>query len=399
MHHKNLILILAAALTVSACGDWGFGEAYEFASLNRLTVQAVYPEGLALRSGAKVTVADIAEGSTYTLTTDGGGRAWTQLPNGVYRISVRDHEGEDILNATRDKVIVSGGDLEVSLQLKRSKPGKVVIKEIYNGGCLKLPKEGDYQSDQYILLHNNSVDPYYLDGLCMGYVAPYNSQGNNNWVAADGTLPDFIPVLDAVLMMPGAGNDFPLQPGEDAIVCLRGAIDHTLEYPLSVNLNRPDVFVCYDPVYFDKAEYHPTPGDKVDPKRYLEIVIKVGQSKATALSVTSPAFILFRAPDGTDIHTWVQDNIRQAKSEKAVAVPPDWVIDGVDVFTGLSTSNKKRLPDTIDAGFVTLSVNKKGHTLMRKVDPDADLGFEFLQDTNNSTEDFYERETQSLHED
>ena len=96
---------------------------------------------------------------------------------------------------------------------------------------------------------------------------------------------------------------------------------------------------------------------------------------------------------------FLDDNIRQAKSEKAVAVPPDWVIDGVDVFTGLSTSYKKRLPDTIDAGFVNLSVNKKGHTLMRKVDPDADLGFEFLQDTNNSTEDFYERETQSLHED
>ena len=37
---------------------------------------------------------------------------------------------------------------------------------------------------------------------------------------------------------------------------------------------------------------------------------------------------------------------------------------------------------------------------MRKADESlsAEQGFEVLQDTNNSTEDFYERETQSLHQ-
>ena len=42
----------------------------------------------------------------------------------------------------------------------------------------------------------------------------------------------------------------------------------------------------------------------------------------------------------------------------------------------------------------------KGHTLMRREDQQASLqaGFEVLQDTNNSSYDFYEREVQSLHQ-
>ena len=399
MHHKNIILILAA-LAVSAClgQDGGFGPAYDPASLNRITVQAEYPDGIAVRAGAKLTIADVTGGVSYKLDTDVQGRASTHLPNGVYRISLRDNEGEDILNATQDRVIISGQDLDLTLRLKRSKPGLVVIKEIYNGGCLKLPKEGNYQSDKYILIHNNSIDTYYLDGLCMGSVYPYNSEAVNPW----GAPPEYVPIVQAVLMMPGTGQDFPLEPGEDALVCLCGAIDHTREYPLSVNLNRADAFVCYDPVLFPNQGYHPTPGDQVDHRRYLVIVIKTGQANAYTLSVTSPAFVLFRPAEGTSIEEWVKDtqNLPQipGSSETVVAIPPEWVIDGVDVFNGAKSNNLKRLPDTIDAGFTTLSENYKGHTLMRKVDPDADLGFEFLLDTNNSTEDFYERETQSLHE-
>ena len=62
--------------------------------------------------------------------------------------------------------------------------------------------------------------------------------------------------------------------------------------------------------------------------------------------------------------------------------------------------NQKRIPATIDAGAVSLSETFKGRTLMRKADESlsAEQGFEVLQDTNNSTEDFYERETQSLHQ-
>ena len=81
-------------------------------------------------------------------------------------------------------------------------------------------------------------------------------------------------------------------------------------------------------------------------------------------------------------------------------VPFEWVIDAVEVFNGTSSSNTKRLVASLDAGYVTLSDTYLGHTLMRKTDEElsAASGYEVLTDTNNSLNDFYERQTQSLHE-
>lgn len=401
MQHKTITVFLSALL-VSACMD--LGPAYDPSSLNLLTVQAVYPDDAASRDGALLQIDEVSSGPHYVVEADADGLVETHVPNGVYRLTFRASDGDMVYNATRDRVVVSGEDVRLSMEMKRSRTGSILIKEIYNGGCLKLPQEGNYQSDQYVLLHNNSAATYYLDGLCMGTLSPYNSYGSNPWLGADGTLPDFLPIIQAVLMMPGDGDDFPLEPGEDALVCLRGAIDHPREYPLSVNLNRADAFVLYDEVLFPNPVYHPAPGDQVDPDRYLKIVIKTGQANAYTLSVTSPAFVIFRAAEGTDIYQYVNEVTHQPQvpggGERVVAIPPEWVMDGVEVFYGGSTGNHKRLPETVDAGAVTLSENFKGHTLMRRRNEEASasLGYEVLQDTNSSTEDFYERETQSLHE-
>lgn len=52
----------------------------------------------------------------------------------------------------------------------------------------------------------------------------------------------------------------------------------------------------------------------------------------------------------------------------------------------------------VDAGYVGFSAKAQGHTLHRKLDEAATAaaGFERYVDTNNSSNDFYERETQSL---
>ena len=77
----------------------------------------------------------------------------------------------------------------------------------------------------------------------------------------------------------------------------------------------------------------------------------------------------------------------------------DWHIGGREAFDGGSTSNNKRLSAKVDAGYVSLSETFKGHSLHRNIDTEAsaEKGFEVLMDTNNSTNDFHERETQSLH--
>ena len=217
----KVLTYLAALLLLPACMDLGAPYA---GSINTLTIVAQYPEGYATREGAAVSIESISSGASYSLHTDAAGKVVTTIADGIYRISVRDRDGSSVFNGTLDKVAVTGGDVSITVPLLYSKAGSLVIKELYCGGCPKVPEEGTYQSDQYIIVHNNDTEPYVLDGLCLGTLSPYNSNAANPWVSADGALPDFLPIIQAVWMIGGNGSTFPLAPGEDAVICLRGAI-------------------------------------------------------------------------------------------------------------------------------------------------------------------------------
>ena len=271
-------------------------------SLQLLSVNAVYPVGYAhaVHEGAVIRIEEVSSGAAYLAKTDRRGLAEIQVPPGIYRITCSDRTGKDLFNGAADKVVVTERRI-VDLLLSHSTAGGLVVKEIYCSGCSKAPQEGTYQSDQYVLLHSNDFETVYLDSLCFGTLSPYNSTSVNNWtdrdpVTGETVFPDFVPVVTVVWQLPGSGKDFPLEPGADAVIALRGAIDHTLQYPLSVNLNRPDVFACYNPTYFSNPTYHPAPGDQVKPERYAQVVVKTGQSNANVFSISSPTVVLFRTP-------------------------------------------------------------------------------------------------------
>ncbi len=400
------IMVWASALS---CGRFMDRDPYE-KTLCTLSVKAVYPEDYAqyAREGVSVKVEDVNLGALYASLTDPSGTATFSLPKGIYRVSVSDVLEEDIFNGAADKVSVtaSAGSLEVRLMHSRS--GSIVIKEIYCGGCKRLPQEGNYASDQYVILHNNDYRTQYLDGLCIGSLHPYNAMATNPFISKDPVsgevvYPDYVPISEAVWMFGGEGEDFPLEPGEDAVVCLKGAIDHTRQFPLSVDLNVPGYFVCYNNSYFTNTTYHPAPGTNIAQDHYLEVVVKTGIANAYTISINSPAMVLYRA-QGMSMREFVQTSgavipIPGSASAQVTAIPLDWVVDAVEVFTGTSSSNAKRLPPSLDAGYVTLSDTYLGHTLFRRTDETASAaaGYEVLSDSNNSSTDFYERETQSLH--
>ena len=400
---KRLIYILSIVLAAVSCADIRHVNPYE-EGLYVLTVTTDWPEGSFERSGAEVRVEDMNTGSRYVSKTDTEGLATFTLPNGLYRVTLSGRSGSDVFNASADKIAVSGGDYTLKLKLSISKAGSIVIKELYCGGCKKLPQEGDYQADQYFILHNNDYQVQYLDSLCFGTLSPYNSTGSNPWVSEDGQLPDFVPIIQAVWQFPGDGDDFPLQPGEDAVVCLRGAIDHAAQYPLSVNLNKPDYFVCYNSTYFNNTAYHPAPGNLISQDRYIDVVIKTGKANAYTMSLSSPAMVIFRAK-GVSIQDFVlvPENVTPVPGsvvDNVVKVPYEWVLDALEVFDGSSASNQKRLASSVDAGYVLQTETFLGRSLMRHVDEEAsaNAGYEILADTNNSLNDFYETEKQSLHE-
>ena len=76
----------------------------------------------------------------------------------------------------------------------------------------------------------------------------------------------------------------------------------------------------------------------------------------------------------------------------------EWIVDGVEVCNMTEATKNTRLPPDVDAGYIGFSAKAQGHTLHRKLDEEATAaaGFERYVDTNNSSNDFYERETQSL---
>ena len=394
---KKILDILTLVLATS-CLDIRNSDPYE-GNLNVLTVAAQWPEGEFEMAGADVLVEDMNTGSRYASVTESSGAASFSLPNGLYRVTLNGRSDREIYNGAADKVVLSGKDLRLDLPVSVSRPGSIVIKELYCGGCKKLPLEGNYQYDQYFILHNNDYQVQYLDSLCFGTLSPYNSTASNPW----GPI-DFLPIIQAVWQFPGDGDDFPLQPGEDAVICLKGAVDHAAQYPLSVNLNKEGYFVCYNNTYFPNTTNHPAPGDRISVDRYLNVVIKTGKANAYTLSINSPTLVLFRA-EGVTIEDYVRvaDNVVPVPGstvDNVVKIPFEWVVDAMEVFDGTSSNNNKRLPSEVDAGYVLQTDTYLGRSLMRRTDEaaSANAGYEVLEDTNNSLNDFYEREKQSLHE-
>ena len=77
-------------------------------------------------------------------------------------------------------------------------------------------------------------------------------------------------------------------------------------------------------------------------------------------------------------------------------MPRQWVIDAVEVYNATALANcKKRLTADLDAGYATLT-GGYGHALIRKVETTTEDGHAIYQDTNNSSNDFYEANQCSL---
>lgn len=405
---KRLICLLL--LLTAGCSSVERDNPYD-GTLRLLSVRALYPDGYDefRRAGVTVKIEDVDRGNAYETVTDAAGEAEIRLTNGIYRVLVSDRSGDHIFNGNADRVLLVDRDVALSLPLVHSKSGRILIKEIYCGGCMRAPIEGKYQFDKYVILHNNTPEVQYLDSLCFGALDPYNSQATNVWVTTDeqtgaSVFPDFVPIIQAVWQFGGDGTTFPLAPGEDAVICCCGAIDHAAQYPLSVNLNKPGYFVLYNNTYFPNTLYHPAPGDRITPDRYLNVVLKTGVANAYPLSIYSPAVVVFRT-EGITVQEFVRqaDNVVQkpgSRYDYVVKIPEEWVIDGAEVFYGGSSSNKKRFSPAVDAGYVTQTDIYLGRTLHRQVDEkaSAEAGYEVLVDTNNSSHDFYERSQQSLHE-
>lgn len=420
---KSLFIIAIIALVgiTSSCQqklDELLSENPYLEGTKKLNISLVYPEAFKseIKEGVQITVTNPTNGATYNLTSNKEGKASLELQYGFYRVSVSDKGTPvsgaiPIFNRSVDQIRLIDnvkGDVNLNIDLALSYAGQLLIKEVYYRGSTG-PDMKSFQYDKYIALYNNSNEVAYLDSVCFGVVEPYNAPSKPiSWTYTNSSgqevIRDTVPVVEAVWQFPGTGKSHPLQPGEQAVVALTAAVNHTILRPMSVNLDVPGYWVCYNQRYTNSS-YHPSPGANLA-NHWLDLLWKEGNSSAYPFSTVSPAPIIFRIPE-VGAQAYINNPANRSRkpgsssSTEYIMIPYSWVLDGVEAFD--NDTRYKRLPATIDASYVIMTNEERylGKTIHRKIDEAATAaagGRIVYMDTNNSANDFYIRETQSIKE-
>ncbi len=384
----------------------------------KLNITLIYPEPFEheMKAGAKITVINPTNGAEYDIVSNSEGKATLELQYGFYRVSVTDKGTPvsgaiPIFNRSVDQIRLIDtvkGDMNLNIELVLSYSGQLIIKEIYYRGCTGSDMK-TFQFDKYISLYNNTNEIAYLDSVCLGIVEPYNAPTRPtawSYINSEGqqVIRDTVPIIEAVWQFPGTGKSHPLQPGQEVVVALSAAVNHTILRPMSVNLDVPGYWVCYNQRYTNPL-YHPSPGSNLV-GHWLDLLWKEGTANAYPFSTSSPAPVIFRIPE-VGAQAYVNDPANRSRqpgstsSREYVLVPTTWILDGVECFD--SETKYKRLPATIDATYALLGNDERylGKTLHRNIDEAATAaagGRIVYMDTNNSAKDFSVRESQSIKE-
>ena len=433
----SIFCVSAAVLNVACSDDDNVIATYD------VTVSLDYPEGTSAQEGVIVTLTN-SSSTAYVAETDAQGVALFNVPAGIYAATASDKQSNNgasyVLNGSLANINVGSNEgNQIKLELIAAKTNQLIIKELYTGGCPKDDGSGNYQNDCYVTIYNNSDLPAEVSNLALAYALPFNSHANNtNYV--DGKLnyenEGFQPAGYGIWYFQ---ENLTLAPYSEVVVAITGAIDHTKTYSQSVNLANSSYYCCYDPEDWNQAASYPAPYEGIPTNHYL-LAEKWGMGTAWPISKICPAFFLFATEGITPsafaaAQDYWYDGGKESNISACLKVKNEWVIDAVEVFTTTSTTNTKRFTSAVDAGAVFFT-NKKGFTVHRVVDVEATKAIEgnetllvtgltaaddqadgvvtvdpsgidakasvangakiIYKDTNNSTNDFFERYQSSL---
>jgi len=374
----------------------GCTDVYNVPTTLQLNILVKYPQEFndgAPISNATVKITNIQTNREYENATNESGIATFAIRGGNYDIMVslsEEHEIEIDGYLARKTVLFNGSltgqvitDLDETLTITTDysvHSEGFVIKELYVSGS-RTPEEETYGADKFIEIYNNSDQVLYADGLCFGLVHPVTTEKPTPWVDNDGNLLDRCPVWSFVPIVPGSGQDYPINPGESFVIALSG-LNHKDDpngNPNSIDLSGAD------------WEMYVEDGKFVDVPSVPNILMqRISKGTAIALSVRGQVSIIFRLPSD-DIQSIFTDPdnfmIQPGGSENCFMVPWSWIIDGVENVRIDDKGVYKRLKPSIDLGYIQFRGGYEGVSIRRKVQEVID-GRVVYQDTNNSAEDF-----------
>ncbi len=405
---KTILLLCFVALFAVACSD----ELDEPSGYDTQQVTVQVAGELPTSEGIEVRLTD-SRGMSFVQATDARGVATFDVPVGIYQATVshvsHPQEGwRTIFNGMVSHLIVRHDQpVTVTLPVTAATSSSIIIRELYVGGCQKDDGSGWFYRDKYVILANNSGERVTLPGLCLAICTPYNSYGINMNYDETGHLnyenEGFIPAASSFWYF--QGDEVVFEPWEQRVIALNGAIDHTLTYTNSVDLSRPAYYCTFDIEQYSSTSAYPSPSESIPTSHYLKAV-RYGDQMESAwpLSNTSPAFFIFTPPAGmtplefgNDASQVWYDEGRALSTFACRKVPVDHILDAIEVFSTAWDEATKRLTSAVDVGAVYMTA-RQGHSVERRIDEteSARQGHTVYQDTNNSTNDFVEREHCSL---
>jgi len=375
---------------------------------------------------ASITIVNTETANKYTVESDESGVAlFKQILPGTYSITATKviqsaeftetfgytpTEVEINFNGSASSIIVNATAIATSIEMKTSKVGDFVIKQIYYGGS--DTKKGAVFRDQFIEIYNNSNTVQYADGLYMAQltgsttttVAAYSlPNGQFDWSKSEGmTLAnantDYVYALN-IIKVPGSGTQYPVQPGK-SIVIAQNAISHKANYidnngkavsivspELTVDLSTADFESFLGTYSGDTYQY-----DIQNPAVPDVNIAYWGNSNNDMIfdSLGRHGYTIFKM---TDAEFAALKKYKNPKGDASLSlqIPVSVLIDGVDTTRDLgSLLVPKKLPSQIDGGNTYIpSGAYSSKSVIRKTKTTI-AGRIVLQDTNNSTNDFVE---------
>ncbi len=393
---KTVLFICAMVPLLAACTS--FDEASKAKDISALNVGVnltVDVENLASVKDLKVKLDNYSDGYHYEKKVSDMKVEMSDIIPGIYTVSVSgtayDQRGDEYyINGNSVNKALYRGVESVDITLQGLKVSPLVFKEIYYAGS-KPPVGFAYFRDQFYEVYNNSSEVQYLDGVYFAQLYPTNA--TRTLPIWDGGTDDNVCYAERIWKFPGDGTQYPLKPGESAVIA-QFAANHKLE-----------IYNPNSPVDCSHAEFEFFPeNNRLPDMPAINMVHAFYNGKATIgnlyqflTSVFGGAFCIFRVPGGSD---WdpLNNKTYQAhevnKSAIKAKIPISYVLDAVECVNNENYSDSKRIPAVLDAGITWVGKTYCGLGVARKVIVEngdtlrRDNGALIFQDTNNSTNDF-----------
>ncbi|MBB4035341.1 hypothetical protein GGR21_001230 [Dysgonomonas hofstadii] len=274
----------------------------------------------------------------------------------------------------------------IELNLEASTVSSLVFKEIYYAGTKYEAVVGtktNYFYEQFYEIYNNSDEVVFLDSLCISNVYPTSGVP----AEFDPSLSDYLFGM-SVWMIPGTGEDVPLDPGKSIVIALSGRNHKEVDESL-LDLSSAD----YE-AYVLKIDGS-APLDYPVPNMLSAFWTQSASVRQWLTSVMGSGMVIYKLPYTFD-ETDTAKPLNSTAATVYVKIPKSAILDAVDCLRDDTRYNEKRFPASLDAGYATVTETYNGKSISRKILQTTADGRIIFQDTNNSSEDFEVQDTPQL---